>query len=117
MKKGVKKGVPLISHPVRRPKMIESYKRGQRILAWNRFTLKPRLVRDAAHVPVAAANDVDHPLTWNCTLLANARIIRRVSVLCNREGYNMRVICTPEELMGGQYDMGRSDSFRSQVHS
>ena len=58
-------------------------------------------VRDAAHIAVAAVNDMDYLLTWNCTHLANAQIIRRISVACNREGYNMPVICTPEELMGG----------------
>ena len=60
-----------------------------------------RAVRDAAHIAVAAVHDVDYLLTWNCRHLANAQIIRRVSVVCNREGYNMPVICTPEELMGG----------------
>ena len=59
-----------------------------------------RAVRDAAHIAVAAVNDIDYLLTWNCRHLANAQIIRRVSVICNTRGYNMPVICTPEELMG-----------------
>jgi len=59
-----------------------------------------RAVRDAAHVAVAAVNDVDCLLTWNCKHLANAQIMRRVSVVCNSEGFRMPVICTPEELMG-----------------
>ena len=63
--------------------------------------IPPRAVRDAAHIAVAAVNEVDYLLTWNCTHLANAQIIRRISVICNKEGYNMPVICTPEELMGG----------------
>jgi hypothetical protein len=63
--------------------------------------IPPHAVRDAAHIAVAAVNDVEYLLTWNCTHLANAQIIRRISVICNREGYNMPVICTPEELMGG----------------
>ena len=60
-----------------------------------------RAVRDAAHIAVAAVNDVDYLLTWNCKHLANAQIIRKISVVCNREGYNTPLICTPEELMGG----------------
>jgi predicted nucleic acid-binding protein len=60
-----------------------------------------RAVRDAAHIAVAAAHEVDYLLTWNCTHLANAQVIRRISVVCNREGFHMPVICTPEELMGG----------------
>ena len=63
--------------------------------------IPPRAVRDAAHIAVAAIHDVDYLLTWNCTHLANAQVIRRVSVVCNREGFHMPTICTPEELMGG----------------
>lgn len=59
-----------------------------------------RAIRDAAHIAVAAVNDIDYLLTWNCRHLANAQIIRRISVICNARGYSMPVICTPEELMG-----------------
>lgn len=59
-----------------------------------------RAARDAAHIAVAAVNGMDYLLTWNCKHLANAQIIRRVASVCNREGYDMPVICTPEELMG-----------------
>jgi predicted nucleic acid-binding protein len=62
--------------------------------------IPPHEVRDAAHIAVAAVNDMDYLLTWNCKHLANAQIIRKISVICNRYGYNMPVICTPEELMG-----------------
>jgi len=62
--------------------------------------IPPRGVRDAAHVAVAAVNEMDYLLTWNCRHLANAQIIRRISVACNRLGYSLPVICTPEELMG-----------------
>ena len=65
-----------------------------------------RAVRDAAHIAVAAVNVVDYLMTWNCTHLANAQIIRRISVVCNNKGYDMPVICTPEELMGGEYEVG-----------
>ena len=57
-------------------------------------------VRDAAHVAVAVVNNMDYLLTWNCRHLANAQIIRVVSVICDAHGYRMPVICTPEELMG-----------------
>ncbi len=59
-----------------------------------------KAVRDAAHIDVAAVNDIEYLLTWNCRHLANAQIIRKVSVICNKESYSMPVICTPEELMG-----------------
>ena len=57
-------------------------------------------VRDAAHIAVAAVNNMDYLLTWNCRHLANGQIIRAVSAICDARGYSMPVICTPEELMG-----------------
>lgn len=57
-------------------------------------------VRDAAHIAVAAVNNMDYLLTWNCRHLANAQIIRLVSAVCGAYGCGMPVICTPEELMG-----------------
>lgn len=60
----------------------------------------PNANRDAAHIAIASANDIDYLLTWNCKHLANAQIIRRISAVFDAEGYNMPVICTPEELMG-----------------
>ncbi len=62
--------------------------------------LPPRAVRDAAHVAVAAVHVVDYLLTWNCRHLANAQIARRIASVCERLGYRMPNICTPEELMG-----------------
>ena len=59
-----------------------------------------RAVRDAAHIAVAAVSDIDYLLTWNCKHLANAQIMRKVSIVCNSKGFSMPVICTPEELMG-----------------
>ncbi len=56
--------------------------------------------RDAAHIAIATVNGMDYLLTWNCRHLANAQVVRGVAVVCNREGYDMPVICTPEELMG-----------------
>ncbi|HAK97548.1 MAG TPA: DNA-binding protein [Planctomycetes bacterium] len=56
--------------------------------------------RDAAHIAIATVNAVEYLLTWNCTHLANAQIMRKVSAVCNAEGFSMPVICTPEELMG-----------------
>ena len=62
--------------------------------------IPPRAIRDAAHIAVAAVHGVDYLLTWNCTHLANAQIIRGISIVCNKEGFTLPIICTPEELMG-----------------
>jgi hypothetical protein len=63
--------------------------------------LPPHVVRDAAHVAVAAIHAVDYLLTWNCKHLANAQIARRIAVVCEKSSRKMPIICTPEELMGG----------------
>jgi hypothetical protein len=62
--------------------------------------LPPHAFPDAAHVAVAAVHAVDYLLTWNCKHLANAQIARRIRVVCEKLGYPMPIICTPEELMG-----------------
>jgi predicted nucleic acid-binding protein len=62
--------------------------------------IPPRAVRDAAHIAVAAIHGIDYLLTWNCKHLANAQIVRRISLVCERLSQRMPVICTPEELMG-----------------
>ena len=59
-----------------------------------------RAVRDAAHIAVATIHNIDYLLTWNCKHLANAQIMRRISLVCERLGQRMPVICTPEGLMG-----------------
>jgi len=66
----------------------------------NGEAIPEKAVRDAAHIAIAAVNDMNYLLTWNSRHLANVQIIRKVSAICNTRGYNMPVICTPEELMG-----------------
>jgi len=62
--------------------------------------LPPHAFPDAAHVAVSAVHRMDYLLTWNCKHLANAQITRRIAVVCEKLGYKMPIICTPEELMG-----------------
>lgn len=62
--------------------------------------IPPRAVRDAAHIAVATAHEVDYLLTWNCKHLANAQIMRKIAEVCERLGQRMTTICTPAELMG-----------------
>ena len=62
--------------------------------------LPPHVIRDAAHVAVAAVHAVDYLLTWNCKHLANVQISRRIAVVCEKLGRKMPILCTPEELMG-----------------
>jgi predicted nucleic acid-binding protein len=65
-----------------------------------RGLLPPKAVEDALHVATATAHGLDYLLTWNCRHIANAEIARRLADLCEELGYEMPVLCTPEQLMG-----------------
>jgi hypothetical protein len=61
--------------------------------------LPPKAVRDAIHIAVASVHAVDILLTWNCRHIANAVIIRELDKVVASCGYEMPILCTPEELM------------------
>ena len=67
-----------------------------------------KAARDAAHIAISAVHGIDFLLTWNCAHIANAQIVKRVQAICTRHGFPCPLICTPEQLMGGQDD-SRSD--------
>ncbi len=58
---------------------------------------------DAAHIALATIHGMDILLTWNCRHIANAAIQNRLRRLVEPVGYDLPVICTPEELLGEQY--------------
>ena len=59
-----------------------------------------RYPEDASHVAVATVNGLDYLLTWNLSHIANATLRNKFERLIRLEGYEMPIICTPEELMG-----------------
>lgn len=62
--------------------------------------LPPRAVRDAIHIAVSSVHAVDMLLTWNCRHIANAVIMRELGQIVSDAGYQLPIICTPEELTG-----------------
>ena len=56
--------------------------------------------RDAVHIAVTAVHQVHFLLTWNCRHIANATIFRDLQHIIMSAGYDMPVLCTPEELLG-----------------
>lgn len=56
---------------------------------------------DAGHLAVAAVHGMHFLLTWNCAHINNAVIEKEVRKLVAAEGFELPVICTPEEIMGG----------------
>ena len=62
--------------------------------------LPPAAASDAVHVVVAAQNNVDILLTWNCRHLANPHLLGRLRKFMAGHGLRLSEICTPIELMG-----------------
>jgi hypothetical protein len=56
--------------------------------------------RDAVYIAVTAVHQVHFLLTWNCRHIANAAIFRDLQHIIMSAGYDVPVICTPEELLG-----------------
>ena len=61
-----------------------------------------KAVVDAVHVAVAVLNQMHYLLTWNCAHIANPDIRARIEQACRNAGMTAPLICTPEELLGGQ---------------
>jgi hypothetical protein len=59
---------------------------------------------DALHIATATVYACDYLLTWNCRHIANAEIIRLLRTVAVRHGFELPLLCTPEELMGENYD-------------
>lgn len=55
---------------------------------------------DALHIAIATVYGCEFLLTWNCRHIANAEIRRAAALVVRRKGFELPVICTPEELMG-----------------
>ncbi len=65
----------------------------------SRAILPPKAQIDALHIATAAHHRIDYLLTWNCTHIANARILPRIhGVLSDRNSF-VPIICTPEEML------------------
>ncbi len=62
--------------------------------------LPQKAATDALHIAVATVHDVDILLTWNCTHLANPKLLGGVFRVIWSKGYRPPVICTPGEMMG-----------------
>ena len=53
---------------------------------------------DALHLAICATNGIEYLLTWNCRHLANATRQKAIGEICKSSGYNVPIICTPQQL-------------------
>ena len=58
----------------------------------------PKAAADALHIAISVVSGMDYLLTWNCTHIANAALRSPIESICRNRGYNVPIICTPEEL-------------------
>ena len=56
---------------------------------------------DALRIAIAVVNGMDFLLTWNCTHIAHAALRSRIEAVCRSQGFEVPIICTPEELLEG----------------
>ncbi|NJL59174.1 MAG: type II toxin-antitoxin system VapC family toxin [Desulfobacteraceae bacterium] len=59
---------------------------------------------DVLHIAIAATQKMDYLLTWNNKHIANAMIQKILREIVSECGYDLPVICTPNELTGDIYD-------------
>ena len=85
-------GLPLLEPAEGTDELVEALIRA--------LSLPPKAAADAAHIALTVVNGMDFLLTWNCTHIANAVLRPVIEATCCACGYQMPVICTPEELLG-----------------
>jgi len=54
---------------------------------------------DALHIAIATRHGIDYLLTWNCRHIANAQTMKKIETVVLGMGYELPLICTPDELM------------------
>ena len=65
----------------------------------SRAILPSKAQVDALHIAAAAHHRIDYLLTWNCTHIANARILPGIRDVLSDLGCFVPIICTPEEMV------------------
>lgn len=68
---------------------------------WERSSLPAKADVDAVHIAAATVHNMDYLLTWNCKHIANAQIQRKLAKISLDFGYELPILCTPYELLGG----------------
>jgi hypothetical protein len=66
-----------------------------------RSSLPAKADVDAVHIAAATVHGMDYLLTWNCKHIANAQIQRKLAEISLDFGYELPILCTPYELLGG----------------
>jgi hypothetical protein len=85
-------GIPVLPPAVEIPRIASAI--------MNRAILPSKAEVDALHIASVAHHRIDFLLTWNCSHIANARILPRIYSVLQDMQLPRPMICTPEELLG-----------------
>jgi len=66
--------------------------------------MRKKKLKSALHIAVSTLHHVDFLLTWNCRHIANPVIQEKIAVYLEQFGLFLPIVCTPEELLGGNTD-------------
>jgi len=69
-----------------------------------RGKLPAKAKSDALHLGTAMVHQMDMLLSWNLKHLVNPVIVRQIYVWAVEKGYDVLVICTPEDLLRSEYE-------------
>lgn len=69
-----------------------------------RGIIPAKATEDALHISIATVHAMDFLLTWNCKHIANPEIQKRIALYLEEQGLFLPFICTPEELLGVDYE-------------
>ena len=58
-----------------------------------------RAASDAIHIAVASVHGLEYPVTWNFKHIANPFIRDRLRKTAHEAGFNLPVLCSPDELL------------------
>ena len=59
-----------------------------------------KFAENALHISLATVHGMDFLLTWNCRHIANGEIMNHLAGVAAAGGYELPVLCPPEQLMG-----------------
>jgi hypothetical protein len=68
----------------------------------SRAILPAKAQVDALHIAAVAHHRIQYLLTWNCKHIANAKTLPRIHEVLTEMGVPIRIICTPEEMLGDE---------------
>ena len=61
--------------------------------------LPKKALADIYHIAYCVVYQIDFLVTWNCTHIANPRVLRRLRDLANEETFFLPTIVTPDSLL------------------